>query len=207
MAVGDVHNVVTSFQSNRHNWSTSLDYEDVDGVSDEAASQDLLAAFVALAEGVFKSVVSNETILQSVYVRRRLGTPAMPALFQFNNVAGTGGVGTMPSISSAVYLKKSDDPALVRPGRMFVSGLPKPMVTDGALTAAYLAAAAPLIAFISLTLTGTLGQWRPVVYQRLIGPGPPYPFNAVPIQTSSVSTIVFSQRSRKSKYRGTGVAG
>lgn len=202
MAIGDVFRVQWAFNTEWRQWATSMHYKDVDGIADVDAAEDLLTVVKGIGSSEIAACLSLTTQLSDVYVLKVTGGAGMPARSKYVGVAGSSSPDALPTNKCAVFSLKTVDPLASRMGRLYLSGISKSDTADGAFTAAWVNGVAnTLAAKLDDVLTGTLGDWQPVIL-RTISNGVPISPTPADVSSVSVSGIVYSQRSRQQKYRG-----
>lgn len=154
-----------------------------------------------------RNLLSDDTILEATYARRVVGGPENPGLQQYPDLSGTIESPAYPPNSPLVISLIGEDPQLKRAGRMYIGGLPKDKIEGGRLDAAYLAGPVKVLTdLLEADLVGSSMTLRAGVLRTVDeGVELPTPIFIVPDEFVA-KPIIYSQRRRNSKSRGTSAA-
>lgn len=203
MAADDTFLVRSQFRTHARLWTINQHYRDVAGQDDVTAAGDLQDIWTSTNKALALSEMGTETTFEGLYVLKVTGTAAMPYVDQY--ASNTGGVmsDTLPPNCSVVVSLGSSDPNLIRPGRLYVAGIPKSGVADGNLTGAYLATfTADWVLIAGATLSGVGGDWVPTILRTIENGAPLVPPDPVDVESVRIKPIIYTQRRRNSRQRG-----
>ncbi|GAG73762.1 unnamed protein product [marine sediment metagenome] len=207
MAENDVFLVRCQFRTHARLWTINQHYRDADGQSDGTAAVDLQDAWTLTNTPMALSEMGVETTFEGVYVLKVTGGAALPALDKYASTPGSVQSDTLPPNCAVVVSLGSSDPLLIRPGRLYVGGIPKSGVDGGNLSAAYLATFTTDWAKIAGdTLVGSGGSWVPTILRTITGEDKLDPPIAINVESVRIKPILYSQRRRNSRQRGTSPA-
>lgn len=203
MALGDIFLMRLSFRSHARIWSVNQHYKDATGQSDKFAADDLTDAWDTAYQASMLAEMAADTSYESSYAVKLTGGDAMPSLKVQPSPPGTVTGRSLPPNSATVVSLGSDDAALIRPGRLYVAGIPHSKILNGNLTAAYLATfKAAWEAIAKTVLVGVGGSWQPVIYLTILAGVPRTPPIGVNVDSVRVKPILYTQRRRNSRQQG-----
>ncbi|GAH04873.1 unnamed protein product, partial [marine sediment metagenome] len=138
-----------------------------------------------------------------IYVLKVTGGAALPALAKLASEPGIVSGFSIPPNCAVVVSLGSDDATLIRPGRLYVAGVPQSGVIGENLSAAYLATFTTDWALIAgATLTGVGGDWIPSILRTVEAGAPLVPPVPVDVDSVRIKPILYGQRRRNSRQRG-----
>lgn len=203
MSIGDVFLLRTQFRSHARVWTVNQHYIDDTGQDDDTASADLTDAWQATNAPLAVDVLAADSTLESMYSVKMTGGDAMPSLdVQSSTVGDVAGNSVPPNICAVVSLG-STDPELIRPGRLYVGGIPKSGIISGNLNATYLGLfETSWEAIAGDQLIGVDGTWTPCIFLTVEAGVPRVPKIGVAVTSVRVKPILYSQRRRNSRQQG-----
>ncbi|GAG55481.1 unnamed protein product [marine sediment metagenome] len=204
MAVGDIFLLRATFRSHARIWSINQHYVDATGQTDLLAAQDLTDRWDADYKAGMLAEMAADTTFESLYSVKLTGGDAMPSLKVLPSPPGTVTGRSLPPNTAVVVSLGSTDVNLIRPGRLYVAGIPHSKILNGNLTAAYLItfkAAWEAIAKTVITTGG--GNWQPVIYLTVLAGAPRVPTIGANVDSVRVKPILYTQRRRNSRQQGT----
>lgn len=203
MALGDVFLLRAQFRSHARVWTVNQHYLDDTGVDDADASNDLINAWDATNTALAVDVLAADSTIEALYSVKMTGGDAMPALGVIGSTPGDVTGDSIPPNSCAVVSLSSTDPELIRPGRLYVGGIPKSGILSGNLTTTYLASfTTSWDAIAGTQLVGALGTWTPCIFLTVEAGVPRTPPIGVAVTSVRVKPILYSQRRRNSRQAG-----
>jgi hypothetical protein len=203
MAIGDVFLLRTQFRSHARVWTVNQHYLDDTGQDDATASADLTDAWQATNAALAVDALAADSTLESLYSVKLTGGDAMPSLDVQTSTVGDQTGNSVPPNTCVVVSLGSTDPALIRPGRLYVGGIPKSGILAGNLSAAYLAVfLAKWAAIAGDQLVGVGGTWTPCIFLTVLAGVPRVPPIGVAVTSVRVKPILYSQRRRNSRQQG-----
>lgn len=203
MSIGDVFLLRTQFRSHARVWTVNQHYLDDTGQDDTTAAADLTDAWQATNAALAVDVLAADSTLEAFYSVKMTGGDAMPSLDVQSSTVGDVAGNSVPPNTCAVVSLSSTDPELIRPGRLYVGGIPKSSILAGNLTAAYLATfLTKWGAIAGDQLTGVDGTWTPCIFLTVEAGVPRVPKIGVAVTSVRVKPILYSQRRRNSRQQG-----
>ena len=203
MAIGSAFLLRTQFRSHARLWTLNQHYADVAGQDDLTAAEDLVAAWIAAHKTGVLSEMAADTTFESVYSVKLTDGDAMPGLTVLDSEPGVVSGESLPPNSAVVVSLGSNDPGLIRPGRLYVAGIPKSGVLSGNLSAAYLATfKTDWDKVAGDTLSGAGGDWTPVILRTVQAGVPLVPPQTANVTSVRIKPILYSQRRRNSRQQG-----
>jgi len=203
MALADVFLLRSQYRSFGRVWSVNLHYESQAPIAPETAAQSLIDAWTAALPNDFLFCMAADTTWEGVSVTSIMPANAMPAHHDGISAVGFEGGESVPPNTCAVLSLGSDGPALIRPGRIYLGGVPNGQVTLGRITQAFVNGAYTTLADnLKAQLAATPADFKLVVLKRTVGAPPHVPLAAVEVDTIRVTDILYTQRRRNSKQLG-----
>jgi hypothetical protein len=188
-----------------HVWELNVAYLQTAGAVDTESTQ---AAGTAIGDAwlaALEDYLATTVIFESVHVRMVDDGPFPTRVQNRISDAGTVGANPIPVIMCVIVNLRNSAGELKRPGRVFVSGIPSTLITDGAFTSATRDLMETDLNDNVLTCTdATVQLWTGdlVIARRAAGPGPPFPYTTVAIDSIDIPLELGSQLHRKGRKTG-----
>lgn len=203
MALADVFLLRAQYRSFGRVWSVNMHYESVSAGDPNTTAQSLCDGwFAGVSNDVLLSIAADTTF-EGLSASCVLPATANPGHLDGISAPGFTGGESVPPNTCAVFSLGSDGPALVRPGRIYLAGIPNSQVIDGRIDPNFVSGQLSTLATnLKTQLVAAPIDFKLVVLKRTVGAPPHVPLAAVEVDTVRVTDILYTQRRRNSRQAG-----
>lgn len=194
--------VRSQLRTNDVSHSFGIAYHVFAGYDDEFIGQLLAQDWINNFQTALLDILSEDTTYEGTHTQPALPGTALPGSQVVESQVGARAADAMPPNKCLVISLPGILSELPRPGRVYIGGLAKTDMENGAWKSAFLnAQVAAFVTLLQQDFTDSGRTYRPVIISRQAGGVPITPF-AADVGTGHSNAVIFSQRRRTSKQWG-----
>lgn len=202
MALADVFRLQVQYRVQDRVCSVGLHYEVTSGGDAATNASDLLNAFIGAVGADVMSVFADDVSLEGLYANCVVPDVALPARSNGRSEPGGDSGESAPANLCAVFTLQTTNPAAIRQGRIYLSGLSKTRLVNGVWEASFVAGALQSIAVdLAMDLSEAGKTFKPVWLHKVSGGSPITPV-IMSVNSVRVTAIPFTQRRRTTRQFG-----
>lgn len=180
----------------------NINYRTVAGDDALLSTTALTDAWIADCSVAYLDILAGDVTFEGVYATPLVPGAALSNEASSNSLPGTRSGNALPANSCAVFTLQTTNPAAIRQGRIYVSGISKDDIAGGLFSGAFVnTEMATFAAALASQITADGITFQPIIAQRVIA-GVPGQTTMLDVSSVRVTGIPYTQRRRTTRQFG-----